>query len=435
MNPLSIAIVAVVAGYTIVSLSTLASLSAVVPLSDGGGQSPSALLSALTNDLQVSRERLFQLEDELRHAHKWIKAVEDARAKGTPAPAPLSARREVVPVLVITCKRTEYLQRSLDSLIERRPRGGSVEFPIIVSRDCDHQPVADLLDTRYKDQVIHLKHVSVQPKAGSKEEQYGAIARHYGWALSQVFDKLGYSAAIIVEEDMEVSVDFFSYFAAMLKVLREDKTVWCVSSWNDNGLEDLVGDSEAVYRSDFFPGLGWMLTRETWNELSPKWPINYWDEFMRLPAVRNGRACIRPEVSRTLNFGERGVSEGQYYRTHLRHIAFNKQNVDWEAKDWSSLHKSKYDALFAQQVAAAAKMSTREYLDSGAETPPHKEIRISYRNEEHFVEIAKKLGLMDEWKEGIPRTSYKGVVTFRHKGALVHLCPEAVFRDPQTLAP
>lgn len=32
---------------------------------------------------------------------------------------------------------------------------------------------------------------------------------------------------------------------------------------------------EALYRSDFFPGLGWMLTKSTWLELSPKWPKAY----------------------------------------------------------------------------------------------------------------------------------------------------------------
>lgn len=29
---------------------------------------------------------------------------------------------------------------------------------------------------------------------------------------------------------------------------------------------------DLLYRSDFFPGLGWMMTREIWAELGPKWP-------------------------------------------------------------------------------------------------------------------------------------------------------------------
>ena len=40
---------------------------------------------------------------------------------------------------------------------------------------------------------------------------------------------------------------------------------------------DLLNDTGAdvLYRSDFFPGLGWMLSKSTWNELSPKWPKAY----------------------------------------------------------------------------------------------------------------------------------------------------------------
>jgi len=32
---------------------------------------------------------------------------------------------------------------------------------------------------------------------------------------------------------------------------------------------------ELLYRTDFFPGLGWMLERSVWQELEPKWPITY----------------------------------------------------------------------------------------------------------------------------------------------------------------
>ena len=32
---------------------------------------------------------------------------------------------------------------------------------------------------------------------------------------------------------------------------------------------------ELLYRSDFFPGLGWLLLRHVWLELQPKWPAVY----------------------------------------------------------------------------------------------------------------------------------------------------------------
>lgn len=54
----------------------------------------------------------------------------------------------------------------------------------------------------------------------------------------------------------------------MFSVLR------CVSAWNDNGKANLIDAShpELLYRTDFFPGLGWMLTKDLWRELSVKWP-------------------------------------------------------------------------------------------------------------------------------------------------------------------
>jgi len=33
--------------------------------------------------------------------------------------------------------------------------------------------------------------------------------------------------------------------------------------------------AEMLYRTDFFPGLGWMMLVDTWLELRPKWPNAY----------------------------------------------------------------------------------------------------------------------------------------------------------------
>ena len=43
-----------------------------------------------------------------------------------------------------------------------------------------------------------------------------------------------------------------------------------MSAWNDNGQKGKVLDAEKLYRSDFFPGLGWMMTSDMWAELGPK---------------------------------------------------------------------------------------------------------------------------------------------------------------------
>jgi alpha-1,3-mannosyl-glycoprotein beta-1,2-N-acetylglucosaminyltransferase len=74
---------------------------------------------------------------------------------------------------------------------------------------------------------------------------------------------------------MEIAPDFFKYFEATSHLLDNDRTLLAVSAWNDNGQTQFVHDSEVLYRSDFFPGLGWMLTKAVWDELAPQWPNAY----------------------------------------------------------------------------------------------------------------------------------------------------------------
>ena len=84
---------------------------------------------------------------------------------------------------------------------------------------------------------------------------------------------------------------------------------------------------DLLYRSDFFPGLGWMLTKDLWLEFQTKWPkasvlpmfyqtsadryffFSFWDDWIREPEQRKDRACIRPELSRSRTFGKIGVSK------------------------------------------------------------------------------------------------------------------------------
>ncbi len=69
---------------------------------------------------------------------------------------------------------------------------------------------------------------------------------------------------------------------------------------------------DLVYRSDFFPGLGWMMTRSLWFELRKKWPRGFWDDWLRDSAQRKNRSCLRPEISRTgmsIKNAKNGVSK------------------------------------------------------------------------------------------------------------------------------
>ncbi|XP_037309968.2 alpha-1,3-mannosyl-glycoprotein 2-beta-N-acetylglucosaminyltransferase a [Pungitius pungitius] len=364
----------------------------------------------------------FEKELELqRNILLQIKKQQSLREPKAPPPPPPG--RPVVPILVIACNRVT-VRRCLDKLLELRP---SAElFPIIVSQDCGHAETAEAIRS-YGAQVIHLKQpdladVAVRPEH-KKFQGYYKISRHYRWALNQVFKTLSHSSVVIVEDDLEVAPDFFEYFQALLPALRSDPSLWCVSAWNDNGRDGYVdpGRADLLYRTDFFPGLGWMLLRELWEELEPKWPAAFWDDWMRQPEQRRGRACIRPEVSRTLTFGRKGVSLGQFYDKYLRYIKLNDKFVPFTELDLSYLQEETYRERFEKEVYGAP-LVTYEDVKQG-QPKGSGPVRLQYSKKDSFKVLARNLGVMDDLKSGVPRTGYRGVVTFISRGRRIYLAP------------
>lgn len=210
----------------------------------------------------------------------------------------------VAAVVIMACNRADYLERTINSVLKYQ-RPISSRFPLFVSQDGSNSDVKS--KALSYNELSHMQHLDFEPVQTERPGEliaYYKIARHYKWALGQLFDKHNFNRVIILEDDMEIAPDFFDYFEAMATLLDKDKSIMAVSSWNDNGQKQFVHDPYELYRSDFFPGLGWMLARSTWDELSPKWPKAYWDDWLRLKENHKGRQFIRPEVCRTYNFGE-----------------------------------------------------------------------------------------------------------------------------------
>ncbi|CAH3018352.1 unnamed protein product, partial [Porites evermanni] len=183
--------------------------------------------------------------------------------------------------------------------------------------------------------------------------------------------------------------DFYEYFTATKPLLDKDPSLWCISAWNDNGKEGMVQRNDALYRTDFFPGLGWMLRKSLWDELKPKWPLGFWDDWMREPAQRKNRACIRPEIPRTKTFGRVGVSHN-------------------------------YDEKFVKRIHTLPLVTVDQLVKKNVFVP---EVQVHYSSEQDFQFVAKQLGAMTDFKAGIPRMAYQGIVSIIFSGVTVHLVP------------
>ncbi|KAF8020763.1 hypothetical protein BT93_G1257 [Corymbia citriodora subsp. variegata] len=295
----------------------------------------------------------------------------------------------VAAVVVMACNRADYLERTIKSILKYQNAVAS-KFPLFVSQD-GSDPQVRKKALSY-DQLTHMQHLDSKLV---QTERPGELIAYYK-----------------IAHDMEIAPDFFDYFEAAAALMEKDKTIMAVSSWNDNGQKQFVHDPEILYRSDFFPGLGWMLTKPTWNELSPKWPKAYWDDWLRLQENHKGRQFIRPEVCRTYNFGEHGSSLGQFFRQYLEPIKLNDVQVDWKSKDLSYLMEDKYIKLFAEILKNAKPINGADAVLKASNVQG--DVRVHYEDQPDFERIARQFGVFQEWKDGVPRTAYKGVVVFRY---------------------
>ncbi|NWX22794.1 MGAT1 acetylglucosaminyltransferase, partial [Aegotheles bennettii] len=399
--------------------------------SSSSSSSLTAEVIRLAQDAETELERQKNLLQQIhRYSHLWgqRRGVPD-----TPKPPPLAPSPPppllpepsgaVLPVLVMACDRST-VRRCLDKLLRYRP--SAQRFPLIVSQDCGHAETARVIAS-YGDAVAHIHQPDLAeipvPPEHRKFQGYYKIARHYRWALGQVFHTFRYRAAIVVEDDLEVAPDFFEYFQAAFPLLLADPSLWCVSAWNDNGKEQMVdvAQAELLYRTDFFPGLGWLLLAELWEELEPKWPRAFWDDWMRQPEQRRGRSCIRPEVSRTMTFGRKGVSHGQFFDQYLKFIKLNDRFVPFTQLDLSYLKKDEYERSFLAKVYAAPEVRVEEL--QGNRRRELGTVRLQYSGRDSFKAFAKALGLMDDLKSGVPRAGYRGIVSFVYRGRRVYLAP------------
>ncbi|XP_028120018.1 alpha-1,3-mannosyl-glycoprotein 2-beta-N-acetylglucosaminyltransferase-like [Camellia sinensis] len=342
----------------------------------------------------------------------------------------------VAAVVVMACNRANYLERALKSILKYQSSVPS-KYPLFVSQDGEDPDVkTKALSYNQLTYMQHLDHEPVHTESPKEMIVYYKIARHYKWALDQLFYKHNFSRVIILEDDMEISPDFFDYFEAAVALLESDKSIMAVSSWNDNGQKQFVQDPYMLYRSDFFPGLGWMLAKSTWDELSPKWTkaypcgvLSHSLLFILAYYFNASLLNIFFDISlRKLKYlwfpdnlacfcltliSLQGSSLGQYFKQYLEPIKLNGVQVDWKSMDLNYLMEDKYVKHFADMVKNARPVCGTD--DVLKECNIDCDVRIQYKDKTDFEHIAHQFGIFEEWKHDVPRTAYKGVVVFRYQ--------------------
>jgi beta-1,2-N-acetylglucosaminyltransferase len=218
-----------------------------------------------------------------------------------------------VPVAIVASNRPQYLYRMLRSLLS--------------ASGCNPAMITVFIDGYFEEPLEVTKLFGLR---GIQHTPIGVanarISQHYKASLTATFNLFPDAKyAIVLEEDLDVSPDFFQYFSQTMRLLDEDESLYCISAWNDQGYEHTSADPHLLYRVETMPGLGWLLSRRLYKEqLEQSWPTPEklwdWDMWMRLPDIRRQRECIVPDVSRTYHFGSSGLNMNSYFQD----IYFNK---------------------------------------------------------------------------------------------------------------
>lgn len=375
---------------------------------------------------------------------------------------PLVPNPGTSPLLIFTFSRSEYLRETLQDVYRSIPNDCSMGCPIVVSQDSygtggggsvgQFREDVTAVIREFQDQFRqnkpnvpfwHFQHKhntntnnnnnnnllrGGAPGGGgsglgdSVAAAYAALAQHYAFALDRLFQlDANFQRVIILEEDLHISDDFFGYFQALAPLLDQDPTLLAISAYNDNGLRNKVHDPLRLLRSDFFPGLGWMMTRNLWiQELRQKWPWAYWDDWLREPAQRLGRHIIRPEISRTFHFGSRGGASNNQFGEQLQHIQLNSVFVDWKSQSLDYLLLNQYNSQYGKLVGDATLISSLPPPDLSV---LQYNVRLEYANLPEFQVYAQALGIFDDEKAGVPRTAYHGIVEIRWGSHFLFLTP------------
>ncbi|KAL7641488.1 UNVERIFIED_CONTAM: hypothetical protein RMT77_007359 [Armadillidium vulgare] len=202
-----------------------------------------------------------------------------------------------IPVIITAGNRVSYLYQSLKSYL-RAPGSIKSNFHVLLGNNSTQS--IELL------QLLNIKYTYISPTWYNEKDFFSFF--FYQQVFQFVASNFNSSIyTIILEEDVEVSPDFFTYMSQTIPLLNIDSTLYCVTGFTINGKYGMALDPSIIRRADVQVGWGYALTLEfiklilsLWWKKAPKRAL--YDSWIR-HYIKGDRECIYPEMSRTLHFG------------------------------------------------------------------------------------------------------------------------------------
>lgn len=166
------------------------------------------------------------------------------------------------PIVLLAANRPELLDQTIQSLLQV---DDVTKEKILVVQDGTMREVEEVIRRHGLVNKQNTHHLRTHADGG------GRIAQHYKYALTTAFDYFPTAQGlIIVEDDLLFAPDFYHYLTTTAATLltKDETTTFVISAWNDNGFKGHVHDPYRLMRTDYFPGLGWLLPRKLFMEVN-----------------------------------------------------------------------------------------------------------------------------------------------------------------------
>lgn len=202
--------------------------------------------------------------------------------------------------------------------------------------------------------VFNFKAIKLNTIAASYEAHM-IMALEKAW---QFFTSAEY--LIVLEENVIPSPDILSFFAQCFPVLKLDETLIGVTAWNENGYDGASSRHDLVYRTESFPGLGFMLKKLFYNEsmngrLTECCASRSWNGWLQ--GKLGDKEMLVPDVSRAFRKSLPGseITEelfGRRRMTSLEDVA--------KISDVSRLTKSGYEDELNKLIESSTALDTKD---------------------------------------------------------------------------
>nr|XP_027237262.1 protein O-linked-mannose beta-1,2-N-acetylglucosaminyltransferase 1-like [Penaeus vannamei] len=275
-------------------------------------------------------------------------------------------------IAILATDRPHYLYRTLKSLWEAP---GLNRDKVAVYADTHHQGIMDVC----KLFGVHLV-VAQQPGNSSAIRIRNKFQRILGDLFMAKFPEgtvppedtskdavppFACTSILILEDDIEVSVDIFKFLHEVSPIMERDPTVMGISSFNFFGFRDVANNLTQLYRTDQVNNLALYLTSKVVHkELAPKWmPVDSTREWYRalidVVAEKPGRAIVYPEVPRARHRAYSGITinGGVQYNLFRDHVLALTTDYQFQKEEIERLELSQYEAWQLNTLKASEPIS------------------------------------------------------------------------------